>query len=214
MPKRGALSMTMPAVASRRRGRRGGRGAARRPSPARVGRNVVNLAVGQHDDGADAVRRHVGERRLRAASNSWVPSTAIRGAAPASIGADLDAAELGEALREARCVAAAVTASRPSSFWLALLSTTSGDDRRQRLALLAQHDRVEKGENETPPATARGPGAAHPPEEAGNDRDAATMPTRRWPVTSGSGSERLEGDRPVHCPSRSRSAGTCTWSAL
>ena len=127
------------AVVSRRRGRRSATcsGALKRSASA-VGRDVVHLAVGEHDDRADALGRHVGERgRERAEQLGAVDRLA---AGRRRRRRCVRTSMLWNAA--SRCFSAlgrgAVVLSRPSSVWLALLSTTSATTVGQRLAFLVE----------------------------------------------------------------------------
>ncbi len=115
----------------RRGGRQGG---------AAVG-DVVDLAVGQHDDGADALRRHVGKRRRQRAEQLGAVDRRAAVWAAGLDGAHLDVVERGEALlqrrrgRGRRLVA-------PVEPLAGALVDDQRDDGGQRLAVLVEEHRV------------------------------------------------------------------------
>ena len=88
------------------------------------------------------------------------------------------------------------------------------DDALQRIALLVEQHRIDQrqrkrgegGEPQQRAALARTTGRPAPASAIGTSDGG-----EQWP-----GQQRFEGERPVHahCPSRSSSAGTCTWSDL
>ena len=132
-------------VQRRARGRRGA-----------VRGDVVDLAVGQHDDGADPLRRHVGERcRQRArtarcrrpATPPWLaPASTVRTSMP-----------LKSPRRSFSAAAAsAVVLSRPSRDLAGALVDDQRDDGRQRLAVLAEEHRVERAPGPAPARRRRG----------------------------------------------------------
>ena len=211
MPKRGALSMTMRRSRSPSWPERSTCSGAPGGEAGAAGRHVVDLAVGQHDHRADALGRDVGEARRRAGRRAAVPST---GAAARAAG--LDRAHLEPRKSPSRAcsaaAAAAVVLSRPSRLWLALLSTTSAttvdSGSRSSRSSTGLRSARNSDQRRRPP----GRGAARAPEEAGEEEQRPQQ--RASAMTSQTRQERLEGERPVHWPSLSSSAGTCTWSAL
>ena len=211
MPKRGALSMTMrrsllAVVAGEQHMQR----RARRQRRA-VGRDVVHLAVGEHDDRADALGRHVGKRcRQRAEQFGAVDRLAAgRRRRPRCVRTSMPRNSARRAVSAS--AASAVVLSRSSRFWLALLSTTTATTvdsgsrsslRSTGLASASSSATAAAARNQAPRMRRQTPGASS---------SAAT--TREARSASGHGSSGEKTTRPVHrvyCPSRSSSAGTCT----
>jgi hypothetical protein len=83
----------------------------------------------------------------------------------------------------------------------------------ERLALLADHDRIGERQQAQRQHRAAPERAARPPPQAepGDERDCECQRAEHRP-----GQERGETERGAadHCPRRSSSAGMCTWSVL
>ena len=129
--------------------------------------------------------------------------------------------------RTSNCLKRASRSCRPASaasVWpgaLAdVLALAAVDDQRddalQRLALLVEQHRVEQRERPAPPA----PTSAQQRAALARDhRPASDQQRRAAPRMAASSGQESSGSKAsdqfiAHCPSRSSSTGTCTWSAL
>ncbi len=194
-------------------GPRAGYEAVQRPTDAgarRILRDVMNLAVGDHDGAGEALRRNVGER----------PVQRLEGARAVILRADaglyFDGAEFGigqpsdsrlqclPGLGGPRCAASTFLAEGP-------VDHRDGDV-GQSFALLVTDGRVGECSKEDGERNGAEQGAARARQGEGRDQGDAK---RAQDGQHRPGQNRVEGDAPaVHCPSLSRRAGTCTWSAL
>ena len=168
----------------------------RRAAEGRVGgqRHVVHLAVGQHHDGAEPLRRDVGERRAERGEELRAVDRDRAGLATGLDGADLDVAQVAEPFlqRVARGLGGGGAASE---ILAGALVDDDGDDRRQRLAVLGQeHGPGEGGDQRRQRGEAQ-PGAANPPEDERGDGEKADD---REPGEPGERDQRREGQGPVH----------------
>ena len=214
MPKRGADDQHDAAVALVRLAgdqRMHRRGEAER---AGVGRHVVDAAVGDQDGAGDAVGRHVGRAPRRAPRTAACRRSRRRPGRPRRC-----------APRGRGCAAAAATSGRARGLALrgavaeilarALVDDHDGD-RGQRLAVLAGERRI--GERQRPAAPARR--RAAPRRGCGRRTAAARSRPRARPrptALPAAPAARMRDRNPnqrSYCPSRSSSAGMCTWSAL
>ena len=226
MPKRGALSMTIrrsrsPACPERRTcsGAVAGR-ASRFAGTSCTSPSVSMMTAPTRSGGTSARPLASGPKRLVPSVEMPPPASMVRTSRPWNCASCFCSASR----------AAVVVLSRPSSFWLALLSTTRATTVGSGFAVLAQRHRVEERDEEEQRRDRPQDRAAHATEDAGQDEE------RRHHAGDDEqpgGEKRFEGERPVHaaapatqlepagearpgrhCPSLSRSAGTWTWSAL
>ena len=156
-----------------------------------AGRNIVNLPIGQHDHRADAVGRHVGKRRGERPEQG----RAVDGRTAAGLdGADLQPLERRQALDQggARGFGRLVAAVEALA---GALVDDDADHGRQRLAVLAERNRVEERKEQHERGDRPHDRAAHPAVEAGEQED------QRGDARSDQqpdGQQRLEAERPVH----------------
>ena len=212
MPKRGAAikatrrsrSFLLPVISAWT-----GRGEA---ESAGVRRHVVHAPVGDHDGAGDAVGRHIGQRR------------AERGEEPRAVGFAVRLAGLDHAHVEARNTAQSLDHGLARLFGLAgavaeglawTLVHHHDRDRAQWIAVFAGERRVGERQHDQ-----REPGRAHGRAAAARDKEQQRQHGGRSngrPENLGA-DERGERETEIHVasywPSRSSSAGTCTWSAL
>ncbi len=213
MPKRGASSQRDAAVALVRAA--GDERVQRRAEAEQRGdgRDVVDDAVGDHDDAGEPVRRHVGEavRQRREQARAVV----VLGVA-----ARRRSAARRRAVAPRRRCSSARTVSVMRGAVAERLRGRAVDRRRRR----------RPSPSRAPPGSATGSRAPRRRAPAPRARTSATGPrdsaaTRTSAATAAAsapqgpgGEERREAEASAmdhpHCPSRSSSAGTCTWSAL
>ncbi len=178
-----------------------------------AGRNVVDLAVGDHDDAGEALPRHVGHRPVERGEE---PGAVVAGAGLRLSGGDhanLEVAHPAEAVLERR----QRRRSRLPAVADPLARRIVDDDDRDvalRRALFLDQRGVDEGRQQDRDSDRAPPQAPRPaPDaEAQDQRGGGGERGERKPRQ-----QRREGEREgaaVHWPSRSRIAGTCTWSDL
>ena len=211
MPKRGVVDQHHAAVALVRLPgdqRMHRRGEAERRG---LGRHVVHAAVGDQDRAGDAVGRHVGER-ARAPRTAACRRSRRRPGRPRR--SALRGPGCGRAARPA-ARAASVCLVRSPKFWLGLLSTTTAATEGSG----SRSSRVSDGlaSASTISASATSGGSAPRLRTMNNRAASTTASAAATQSTTAAPAAQRQCRNPTmrsYCPSRSSSAGTCTWSAL
>ena len=213
MPKRGAVTSTTRRSRSLRRAgdqRMHRRGEAERRG---LGRHVVDAAVGEHDRAGDAVGRHVGERGAERREQPRAVGLAVGLAGFDD--AHLEARDAAEPLGQQRRARPRSACARSPKFWLGLLSTTTATTEDSG----SRSSRVSDGLASASTISASASARTSAPRLRATSSSAAstTASADRRPQHVGR-NQRREGDAETqmrsYCPSRSSSAGMCTWSAL
>ena len=178
-----------------------------------IGRHVVNAAVGDQDGAGDAVGRHVGERRRQCRKQLGAVGFAVGGAGFSDT--HFKARNALEPFDEC-CARGLGLLGAVAEILARAFVDDDGCDRRDRVAILAGQRRVgerehHQGQGES---TQRRATAARDEQEQSRSlqrRQIRPTPRRRAPKEQ----MRCRGSRSSsYCPSRSSSAGICTWSAL
>jgi hypothetical protein len=180
-------------------------------------RRIVDLAVGHGDDAGDAPARHVGQRPFQGGeqARAFIPRLALgAGGVRDPHHPDLGAGQAPEALLQLGDRSLGLVGAPIDSLAGRFVRDDHGHIRQGLAPLLHPawigERRQERGKGEGAQHRSARPTEQAEEDEHGSDRRQRDQDRQR--------DDRGEGDAGAvehrYCPSRSRMAGTCTWSAL